>query len=90
MHEAVRTLPAVSAELALILAMARAQAATLPKKKREAFIRLMEQSLEDQAAWYNVVRVRSATQDKEIGRSVTLALEWWKAARPAMEKLPSL
>lgn len=84
MLSSVAQMPEISSELALIFALIRAHSEGLPPKKREAFMRRVEASLQTQAALYNVVRVRSAARDGEINQAVSGALSWWIAAKPAM------
>lgn len=73
-------LPEPSAELILLLALVQAHLQTVPKKRRDAFLLSVQQSLGVQQAAYNVLKFRPRTEDAAVFRAMAQARSWWSQA----------
>jgi hypothetical protein len=80
-------LPQPSAELAVLMALARAIADSLPPRKREPFLERVSEALGIQEGMYNVVRFRDASADRAVLDVTRQGAAWWAAVRGAISRL---
>jgi hypothetical protein len=80
-------LPQPSPELILILALVQAHVATMPRKRKDAFLLAVNRSLGLQEASYNILRFRPRTEDRAVYRAMAHARAWWSQAMAAVVRM---
>jgi len=83
-------LPPPSPELSLIGALVRAHLATLPKKKRQAFLRAVSEAFREFDEHHALIRIRPADEDPLVREARTLAANWWRHALGAQLTLDAM
>lgn len=83
----VEDMPSPSVELTMIGALMKAHLATLPPKKRRAFLAELMSVFSEYEASSNVIRLRSRSHDAEVTRARRGAVAWTRGMMAAFWQL---